>query len=54
MLAFVMLWAYMAFSQFLLMWSGNIREEVPWYLAREHGAWAAVAVGLIALHFALP
>jgi len=39
MLAFVMLWAYMAFSQFLLMWSGNIREEVPWYLAREHGGW---------------
>jgi len=54
MLAFVMLWAYMAFSQFLLIWSGNIREEVPWYLAREHGAWAAVAVALIALHFALP
>ena len=54
MLAFVMLWAYMAFSQFLLIWSANIREEVPWYLAREHGAWAAVAIGLIALHFALP
>jgi len=54
MLAFVMLWAYMAFSQFLLIWSANIREEVPWYLARQHGAWAAVAIGLIALHFALP
>ena len=54
MLTFVMLWAYMAFSQFLLIWSGNIREEVPWYVARANGAWAAVAVGLIALHFALP
>jgi len=54
MLTFVMLWAYMSFSQFLLIWSGNIREEVPWYLAREQGAWAAVAIGLIALHFAVP
>ena len=53
-LAFVMLWAYMEFSQLLLTWSGNIHAEVPWYLRREHGAWTAVAVALIALHFALP
>jgi hypothetical protein len=33
MLTFVMLWAYMGFSQHLLIWSGNIREEVPWYRA---------------------
>jgi hypothetical protein len=54
MLAFVMLWAYMAFSQYLLIWSGNIREEVPWYIARQTGAWGAVAVALITFHFALP
>jgi hypothetical protein len=54
MLAFVMLWAYVNFSQFLLIWSANIREEVPWFLARQHGAWGVVAAGLIALHFALP
>jgi hypothetical protein len=54
MLAFVMLWAYMAFSQFLLIYAANVAEEVPWYLARNHGGWAGVAIGLIALHFALP
>ena len=34
MLAFVMLWAYMAFSQFLLIWAGNLTEEIPFYLYR--------------------
>ena len=32
MLAFTMLWAYMSFSQFLIIWSGNLAEEIPWYL----------------------
>jgi hypothetical protein len=53
MLTFVMLWAYMGFSSYLLIWSGNIREEVPWYIARQQGAWGAVAVALLALHFAV-
>ena len=34
MLAFVMLWAYMGFSQFLIIWSGNLPDEIGWYLAR--------------------
>ena len=39
MLAFVMLWAYFSFSQFLIIWSGNLPEEIPWYLERLHGGW---------------
>jgi hypothetical protein len=54
MLAFVMLWAYMSFSQFLLIWSANLVEEVPWYLRRGQGGWQYVAVALVLFHFALP
>ncbi len=54
LLAFVMLWAYFAFSQFLIIWSGNIPEETKWYLHRLRGGWGIVGVGLVILHFALP
>jgi hypothetical protein len=54
MLAFVMLWAYVAFSQFLIIWSGNLPEEITWYIHRLSGGWATVAVLLIVFHFALP
>jgi hypothetical protein len=54
MLAFVMLWAYMSFSQYLIIWAGNLTEEIPWYIKRTHGAWGWVALSLIALHFFLP
>lgn len=54
LLAFVMFWAYLAFSQYLIIWSGNLPAEIPWYLRRQAGIWAAVAVSLILLHFALP
>lgn len=54
MLAFVMLWAYVCFSQFLIIWSGNLPEEIPWYLRRLTGGWGWVAVALIVFHFALP
>ena len=37
MLAFTMLWAYMSFSQYLIIWSGNLPEEIPWYLRRRAG-----------------
>ncbi len=52
--AFVMLWAYVAFSDFLIIWSGNLSEETPWYLRRMNGAWGATAAVLIGLHFFLP
>ena len=54
MLAFVMLWAYVTFSQYLIIWSGNLPEEIPWYLHRTRGVWTWVTIGLILFHFALP
>jgi hypothetical protein len=54
LLAFVMLWAYMSFSQFLLVWVENLQHEIPWYMHRMNGGWGAIAVVLIALQFALP
>jgi hypothetical protein len=54
LLTFTMLWAYLSFSQFLIIWSGNLPEEITWYLARATGNWAWVAVALIVFHFAVP
>jgi hypothetical protein len=54
LLAFVMLWAYFSFSQFLIIWSGNLPEEINWYLGRLTGGWKVVAGLLILFHFALP
>ena len=54
LLAFVMLWSYFAFSQFLIIWSGNLPEEISWYLPRIHGAWGAIALAVVLLHFAFP
>jgi hypothetical protein len=54
MLAFVMLWAYVAFSQFLIIWSGNLPEEVTWYIARLNGGWGWIAGLLVVFHFVAP
>ena len=54
LLAFVMLWAYCAFSQYLLIWSGNLRDEITWYLPRTAGVWGWIAISLIVAHFFLP
>jgi hypothetical protein len=54
MLAFVMLWAYMSFSQFLLIWAGNLTDEIPFYLYRGQAGWQWVAAALAFLQFALP
>ncbi len=54
LLAFVMLWAYVAFSQFLIIWSGNLPEEVTWYAHRLRGGWKWVALALISFHFLVP
>ncbi len=53
-LAFVMLWAYMSFCQYLIIWSGNLTEEIPWYLKRTRGGWEWVALALIVCQFFLP
>jgi hypothetical protein len=54
LLALVMVWAYFAFSQFLIIWAGNLPEEIPWYLVRLKGGWQFVALALVFGHFALP
>ena len=54
MLAFTMLWAYMSFAQYLIIWSGNLPEEIPWYLRRTRGGWQWVALALALFHFFLP
>jgi hypothetical protein len=54
LLAFTMLWGYVNFSQFLIIWSGNISEETPFYLQRLQGGWQVVAASLLVFHFALP
>jgi hypothetical protein len=54
LLAFTMLWAYLNFSQFLIIWSGNLPEEIPWYIERMRGGWGIVAISLVVGHFALP
>ncbi|HVS21058.1 MAG TPA: hypothetical protein VHD88_04380 [Pyrinomonadaceae bacterium] len=53
-LALVMLWTYFAFSQFLIIWSGNLPEETTWYVARRQGGWGAIAIGIVILQFAFP
>jgi hypothetical protein len=54
LLAFVMLWAYIAFSQYLIIWSGNMPEEIIWYTDRMAGGWRLLAFALIGLHFIVP
>jgi len=54
MFAMVMLWAYTSFSQGLIIWSGNLAEETPWYLVRAETSWQVVLIALAVLHFALP
>ncbi|HEY7499960.1 MAG TPA: hypothetical protein VH740_15680 [Vicinamibacterales bacterium] len=54
LLAFTMLWAYLSFSQFLIIWAGNLPEEIPWYVRRTTGSWGAVAIALVVGHFMLP
>ncbi len=54
MLAFVMLFAYFSFSQWLIIWAGNLPEEISFFLNRIRGGWGVVALVIILFHFALP
>ena len=54
LLAFVMLWTYFQLSQLIIIWSGNLPEEVTFYLARVEGGWKWLSVALAFGHFALP
>ena len=54
MLATVMFWTYVTFCQFLIIWAGNLPEEISWYLRREAGGWRYVAPAVAFFGFALP
>lgn len=54
LLMLVMFWAYVAFSQFMLIWIGNLPDEVVWYVPRFSGGWQWVAIALVLLQFAFP
>ncbi len=54
MLTFVMVWAYFAFSQWLIIWAGNLPEEITWYMRRLNGGWGYVGLFLVLFHFAVP
>ncbi len=53
-LSFVVFWAYLAFSQFMLMWYGNMPEETNWFAQRWTPGWKPVSIALAAGHFGLP
>jgi len=54
MLTFIMMWAYFAFSQWLIIWAGNLPEEITWYMRRLHGGWGYVGLFVVLFHFAVP
>ena len=54
MLTFVMVWAYFSFSQWLIIWAGNLPDEISWYLRRLHGGWQFIGLMLALFHFAFP
>jgi len=54
MFAFLMLWAYLSFSQFLIIWSANLPEEIPHYLIRWESNWKYLSVFIVVGHFILP
>jgi hypothetical protein len=54
LLAMVMLFAYFSFSQFLIIWAGNLPEETPFYIRRLQGGWQYVGLAVVLFHFALP
>lgn len=54
LLVFVMLWAYFEFSQLVIVWSGNLTDEIPWYLRRFATSWGWLGVMLIVLEFIVP
>lgn len=53
LLAFLMLWAYFGFSQFLIIWSGNLPEDNFWYVDRLRGGWQWLALSVVVLQLAV-
>jgi hypothetical protein len=54
LLMYVLTWAYLAFTQFLIIWAENIPKEIHWYVRRLETGWVALGWIVVSLHFALP
>jgi hypothetical protein len=54
MLTFIMLWAYFSFSQLLIIWAGNLPQEIRFFTRRLHMGWQIVGLALVVFHFAVP
>jgi len=54
MLTFIMVWAYFSFSQWLIIWAGNLPEEITFYLKRLSNGWGSIGLFLVLFHFAIP
>jgi hypothetical protein len=54
MITFVMVWAYFNFSQWLIIWAGNLPAEITFYMTRLHGGWGNIGLILVLFHFAVP
>jgi hypothetical protein len=54
MLTFIMVWAYFSFSQWLIIWAGNLPDEITWYMRRLNGGWGFVGLILVVFQFAVP
>jgi hypothetical protein len=54
LLAFTMMWAYLAFGQLLVIWSGNLPHEISWYLHRISDGWKWIAIFIALFHFFVP
>ncbi len=54
MLTFVMVWAYFNYSQWLIIWAGNLPSEITYYMRRLNGGWGYVGLFIVIFHFAIP
>ncbi|MES2788672.1 MAG: hypothetical protein V4719_03550 [Planctomycetota bacterium] len=54
LMAFTLFWTYTSLTQYLVIWSGNLPEETPWYLIRGRGGWQVVVLVVVTFHFVLP
>jgi hypothetical protein len=54
MLTFIMVWAYFSFSQWLIIWAGNLPAEITFYVKRLNGGWGSIGLFLVIFHFAVP
>lgn len=52
--AFIMFWAYISLSQFIIIWNGNLAEETPWYIVRFSNGWQILSILLPFCHFLIP